>query len=80
MNTTSYVHLNNAKNLILGTQFIDTTQVHSITAYDEGEQLTMFLTSEQILQLHASLGKYIQENADKLVNKSITELEEVKND
>lgn len=42
--------------------------------------LTIFPSYEQVKQMYETLGAFIMNNPDKFVNKSITELEEVKND
>ena len=78
MNSTTYLHL----------QYVNYTQMEiknvsgteCVNVYGDGSHLGVFMTPEQILQLHATLGAYIAEHHDKFVNKSITELEEVKND
>jgi hypothetical protein len=42
--------------------------------------ITIFPEYEQVMQMYETLGAFIANNPDKFVNKSITELEEIKND
>lgn len=78
MNNTTYIHAQNEENLITSAQFIDTTKVNALNMFGSGSQLTVFMSDEQILQLHATLGAYIAENHDKFVKHEITKVGDVK--
>lgn len=80
MRNTTYIHAQHEEKLVVSTQFIEPTQDHSINLFGAGSQLTVFMKPEQIVQLHATLGEYIKENHALFVEKSISKLEEVKND
>jgi ApbE superfamily uncharacterized protein (UPF0280 family) len=82
MNTTTYVHLNSRKDVAVQVTKMSEPMIKAtmINFFDEGSQISLFTSPEQIIQIHSALGEYIKANPELFVSKSITELEEVKND
>lgn len=73
MKTTSYVHVNTHKDASMWISPLSTNN-ESLHISAGGSDLALFMSPEQLLQLHATLGAYIAENHDKFVKHDITKL------
>lgn len=76
MNSTTYLHLNYVERPEMGMKNVSGTEC--LNVYGDGSHLGIFMTPEQILQLHATLGAYIAEHHDKFVKHEITKVGDVK--
>jgi hypothetical protein len=81
MNTTTYAHFNHEEEMAVTVDmFLQHQKALMVSYFNKGSQVSTIFTPEQLLQLHATLGEFIKDKPELFVNKSITELEEIKND
>jgi hypothetical protein len=79
MRTTSYIHVNSHQDAIMWVSPLNTGS-ESLHISAGGSDMALFLSPEQLLQLHATLGAYISDSPDKFIKHKLQKLEEVKND
>jgi hypothetical protein len=81
MRTTSYIHVNSAEKLEVSIDQLKTSGSISLTLNgNDGADVSLFLTPAQAKQIFETIGTHMSIFPESYVEKSISKLEEIKND